>query len=323
MILSEVAWLWIGFNAFVLAMLAIDLGLFHRTAHTVSIKEATISSLVWILLALLFNGILYFWQGPEIALQFLAGYLIEKSLSVDNIFVFVLLFSAFGVPAVYQHRVLFWGVLGALILRGLLIAIGAALLEDFHWIIYLFGAFLIITGMRMVFHKQTEVHPEHNPVLKLVRRIVPVTTNYEDDHFVVRRAGRVLATPLLLVLLAVETTDLVFALDSIPAIFAVTTDPFIVYTSNVFAILGLRSLFFVFANIIQTFYYLRLALAIILSYVGIKMVLADIYPISTMLSLLVIAVVLALAIVASLLRTRYINQQTLRIEREVDPLERK
>ncbi|HEY4034613.1 MAG TPA: TerC family protein [Ktedonobacteraceae bacterium] len=312
MLFSAEVWLWIGFNAFVLAMLAIDLGVFHRTAHTVSLKEAAIWSFVWIVLALLFNGTLYFWQGPETALQFLTGYLIEKSLSIDNIFVFVLLFTTFGVPATYQHHVLFWGVLGALLLRGLLIVIGTALIEDFHWIIYLFGGFLIIAGIRMAFHKETKIHPERNPVLKLVRRIVPVTTGYEGEHFLVRQAGRILATPLLLVLVVVETTDLVFALDSIPAIFAVTTDPFIVYTSNVFAILGLRSLFFVFANIIQNFYYLRLGLSIILSYVGIKMILVDFYPIPTVLSLFVIAAILTLAIVASLIRTRCINQRLLR-----------
>jgi tellurite resistance protein TerC len=221
-----------------------------------------------------------------------------------------LLFTAFGVPATYQYRVLFWGVLGALLLRGLFIAIGAVLLEHFHWIFYLFGTFLILTGVRMAFDKQTEVHPEHNPVLKFVRRILPVTTNYHGDCFIVRQAGRILVTPLFLALLVVEATDLIFALDSIPAIFAVTTDPFIVYTSNVFAILGLRSLFFILANIVQTFYYLRLGLSIILFYVGIKMILTDIYHIPTVLSLLVIAAVLMLAVVASLIRTRRISQQT-------------
>lgn len=310
MLFSVQVWLWIGFNAFVLAMLAIDLGIFHRAAHTISLKEATIWSLIWILLALVFNGMLYLLQGPEIALQFLTGYLIEKSLSIDNIFVFILLFTAFGVPATYQYRVLFWGVLGALLLRGLFIAIGAVLLEHFHWIFYLFGTFLILTGVRMAFDKQTEVHPEHNPVLKFVRRILPVTTNYHGDCFIVRQAGRILVTPLFLALLVVEATDLIFALDSIPAIFAVTTDPFIVYTSNVFAILGLRSLFFILANIVQTFYYLRLGLSIILFYVGIKMILTDIYHIPTVLSLLVIAAVLMLAVVASLIRTRRISQQT-------------
>jgi tellurite resistance protein TerC len=302
--LSGTLWLWIGFNLFVLAMLALDLGIFHRNAHAVSIKEASIWSAVWITLAMGFNAGVYFFSGPEPALQFLAGYLIEKSLSVDNIFVFALLFSYFHVPAAYQHRVLFWGVLGALVMRGLLIVVGAALLDTFHWISYLFGTFLIFTGVRMAFHKEEEVHPERNPLLKLVRRLVPVTHNYERDRFMVRRAGHVLVTPLLLVLLVVETTDLIFALDSIPAIFAVTLDPFIVYTSNVFAILGLRSLYFVFANAMTRFYYLKLGLAVVLSFVGVKMVLADVYHIPIALSLAVIAMVLASAIIASVVRAR-------------------
>jgi tellurite resistance protein TerC len=309
MIVSNSLWLWIGFNIFVLAMLAVDLGVFHRKAHTVSLKEALAWSIVWIMLALVFNAGLYVWRGSEPALQFLTGYLIEKSLSVDNIFVFVLLFTAFGVPGAYQHRVLFWGVLGALVMRGLLIVVGAVLLEDFRWILYLFGVFLIVTGIRMALHKETEVHPERNPVLKLVRRVAPVTNDYEGERFFVRHAGKTLVTPLLMVLLTVETTDLLFAVDSIPAIFAVTGDPFIVYTSNVFAILGLRSLYFVFANIIHQFYYLRLGLAVILSYVGVKMVLTDLYSIPSALSLLVIALVLVLAIIASLLRTRRMSKQ--------------
>ena len=307
--LSGTTWLWIGFNVFVLAMLALDLGVFHRKAHAVSIKEASIWSVVWITLAMAFNAGIYFFSGPEPALQFFTGYLIEKSLSVDNIFVFGLLFTYFNVPAAYQHRVLFWGVLGALVLRGILIVLGTFLLDAFHWIIYLFGAFLIFTGVRMAFHKEAEVHPERNPVLKLVRRIVPVTHGYERDRFMVRRAGQVLVTPLLLVLLVVETTDLIFALDSIPAIFAVTLDPFIVYTSNVFALLGLRSLYFVFANAMAKFYYLKLGLAVVLSFVGVKMVLADIYHIPTTLSLAVIAVVLATAIVASVVRARHLVEE--------------
>ncbi len=297
-------WLWIGFNVFVLAMLSIDLGVFHRKAHTVSLKEASIWSVVWILLALIFNVGIYLFSGPEPALQFFTGYLIEKSLSVDNIFIFVLLFTTLSVPAAYQHRVLFWGILGALVMRGTMIALGAVLLETFHWIIYLFGAFLIFTGVRMAFHNQEEVHPEQNPLLKLVRRIIPVTDGYEYDRFMIRRGGQVLATPLLLALMVVETTDVIFALDSIPAIFAVTQDPFIVYTSNVFAILGLRSLYFVFADMIRKFYYLKPGLAVILSFVGVKMVLADIYHIPTILSLGVIALVLAAAIVASVVRAR-------------------
>jgi tellurite resistance protein TerC len=302
--LSGTIWVWIGFNLFVLAMLALDLGVFHRKAHAVSIKEAAIWSVVWITLAMAFNAGVYFFRGPEPALQFFTGYLIEKSLSVDNIFVFALLFSYFNVPAASQHRVLFWGILGALVMRGLLIVLGASLLDAFHWIIYLFGAFLIFTGIRMAFHKEMELHPERNPLLRLVRRVVPVTNEYERDRFIVRRAGQVLVTPLLLVLLVVETTDLIFAVDSIPAIFAVTRDPFIVYTSNVFAILGLRSLYFVFANVMDKFYYLKLGLAVVLSYVGVKMILTDIYHIPTALSLAVIAVVLAVAVVASIVRAR-------------------
>ena len=311
--LSGNIWLWIGFNIFVLAMLALDLGVFHRKAHTVSITEASIWSIVWITLALTFNAGLYFFNRPEPALQFFTGYLIEKSLSVDNIFVFVLLFTYFAVPAAYQHRVLFWGVLGALLMRGIMIVLGAVLLDMFHWIIYLFGAFLIVTGVRMAFHQEAEVHPERNPLLKLVRLILPVTHDYEHDRFVVRRAGQVLVTPLLLVLLAVETTDVIFALDSIPAIFAVTQNPFLVYTSNVFAILGLRSLYFVFANAMGRFSYLKFGLAVVLSFVGVKMVLADIFHIPTALSLGVIAVVLTVAIVTSIMRARRLAA------RNVDP----
>jgi tellurite resistance protein TerC len=298
---------WIGFIAFVLVMLALDLGVFQRKIHTISLKEALIWSAVWITLAMIFNVGLYFLRGPDPALQFFTGYLIEKSLSVDNIFVFVLLFTYFGVPAAYQRRVLFWGVLGALVMRGLLITVGVVLLEEFHWIIYLFGAFLIFTGIRMGLQKETEVHPDNNPLLKLVRRVVPVTPDYVQAHFLVRRAGRLMVTPLLLVLLAVESADLVFAVDSIPAVFAVTQDPFIVFTSNVFAILGLRSLYFVFANVIDKFHYLRLGLAVILTYVGVKMMLADIYPIPTFLSLTIIALVLTIAIIASVARDRQMS----------------
>jgi tellurite resistance protein TerC len=310
-------WLWVGFNLFVLAMLVLDLGIFHRKAHAVSIREAAIWSAVWVALALLFNAGIYFFSGPEHALQFLTGYLIEKSLSVDNIFVFVLLFSYFSVPAAYQHRVLFWGILGALVMRGILIVLGAMLLENFHWVLYLFGAFLIVTGIRMAFNKDEAVHPERNPVLKLVRRVVPVTANFEGDRFLVRRAGQVLVTPLLLVLLVVETTDLVFALDSIPAIFAVSRDPFIVYTSNVFAILGLRSLYFVFANVMGKFYYLKFGLSVVLSFIGVKMVLADIFHMPIGLSLAVIAFVLATALIASIVRARHLTAMSVKPERQM------
>lgn len=307
-------WLWIGFNLFVLALLALDLGVFHQKAHKVSIREATIWSIVWITLSLLFNvGMYFFWDdiapasdytNSEAALAFLTGYLLEKSLSVDNIFIFVVIFTYFAVPAMYQHRVLFWGILGALIMRGILIVIGAALLKEFHWIIYVFGVFLIFTGARMAIERNEEAHPEKNPVIKLLRRVMPVTENYEGEQFFVRRMGKLMATPLFLVLLVVESTDLIFAVDSIPAIFAVTDDPFIVYTSNVFAILGLRSLYFLLAGVVDKFHYLKLGLSAVLVFVGVKMLLTDIYKLPIGLSLTVIATILAISIVASIQRAR-------------------
>jgi tellurite resistance protein TerC len=306
-------WLWAGFNLFILAMLALDLGVFHRKSHEVSLKEATIWSAVWITLALLFNALIWQFRGPEVGVQFLTGYLIEKSLSVDNIFVIALLFGYFAVPAAYQHRVLFWGILGALVMRAGFILAGAALLDAFHWIIYLFGAFLIITGVKMAVFRNAEIHPENNPLLKLVRRLVPVTPAYREGKFFVRENGKLWATPLLLVLVMVESTDLVFAVDSIPAIFAVTNDPFIVYTSNVFAILGLRSLYFLLAGVMQKFVYLKLGLSAILVFVGVKMVVMDLYKIPSSVSLLVIATLLALSIGASLWKTR--GQDTPPLER--------
>jgi len=293
-------WLWAGFNLFVLALLALDLGVFHRKAHTVSLKEAAAWSAVWVTLALLFNAALWYFRGPEAGTQFLTGYLIEKSLSVDNIFVFALLFGYFAVPPIQQHRVLFWGILGALVLRAGFILAGAALLAAFHWIIYVFGAFLILTGLKMALARDTGLQPEKNPVLRLVRRLVPVTSGYREGHFFVREQGRWWATPLFLVLVLVETTDLVFAVDSIPAIFAVTSDPFLVYTSNVFAILGLRSLYFLLAGAIQTLIYLKLGLSAILVFVGVKMTITDLYKIPSLVSLLVITALLAVAIGASL-----------------------
>lgn len=307
-------WLWVGFNIFVLAMLALDLGVFHRHSHAVSTREALIWSIVWISLSLVFNGVIYlFWDqmaptstytNGEAALAFLTGYLIEKSLSVDNIFVFVLIFSYFAVPAAYQHRVLFWGILGALLMRGILIFLGATLIKEFHWIIYIFGGFLIFTGIRMAMHTDEEIHPEKNPLINLVRRFVPVTRDYVEDRFFVRTGTALAVTPLFLVLLIVESTDLVFAVDSIPAIFAVTTDPFLVYTSNVFAILGLRSLYFLLAGVMDKFHYLKLGLSAVLTFVGVKMVIVDIYKIPVAVSLLVVAGILTVAVVASLLRTR-------------------
>ncbi len=316
--MQESIWLWIGFNLFVLFMLALDLGVFHRNSHVVTTKEAVTWSVVWITLAMVFNTCIYFfwdtlvpnsaYTNSEASLAFFTGYLIEKSLSVDNIFVFILIFTFFAVPAAYQHRVLFWGILGALVMRGILIAVGATLLKEFHWIIYIFGAFLIFTGIRMAFHKNEEVHPENNPLVKLLKRIVPVTDNYEGDKFFIRRAGTLMATPLFVVLLIVESTDLIFAVDSIPAIFAVTKDPFIVYTSNVFAILGLRALYFLLANVVDKFQYLKLGLSAVLTFVGIKMVIVDFYKIPVGVSLTVIACILALSIAASLWKTKMDTQ---------------
>ena len=308
-------WLWVGFNVFVLAMLALDLGVFHRSAHEVSIKEASVWSVVWITLALAFNGLIFlFWNqiqpnspysNSDAGLAFLTGYLIEKSLSIDNIFVFVLIFTSFAVPAAYQHRVLFWGIIGALVMRGAMIGAGAALIKEFHWIIYIFGAFLIFTGVRMAFHKNEEIHPERNPLIRMFRRLMPVTDTYQQDRFFVRSTGVLMATPLFLVLLMIETTDLIFAVDSIPAIFAVTEDPFLVYTSNVFAILGLRSLYFVLAGAVHSFHYLKLGLSVVLSFVGVKMLLTDTaYKIPTGASLGVVVLILGVAVVASLVRSR-------------------
>lgn len=296
--------LWIGFNLFVLLMLALDLGVFHRKAHVVKTKEALLWSAVWIALALLFNLIIYFWQGQKVALEFLTGYLIEKSLSVDNIFVFIMIFAYFGVPALYQHKVLFWGILGALVMRALFIASGVALIERFHWIIYVFGAFLILTGVKMAWQKDKEIHPEKNPVLRLFRRLMPVTDRYHGGAFFVKQTGRYFATPLFVVLLLVESTDLIFAVDSIPAILAITLDPFIVYTSNVFAILGLRSLYFALAGIMPLFHYLNYGLAAILAFVGAKMVLVDFYKIPIGVSLGIVAAILLVSIVVSLVWPR-------------------
>jgi tellurite resistance protein TerC len=291
--------MWVGFNLFVLFMLALDLGVFHRRSHVVGVREALTWTAVWVALALLFNAGVWFWRGPEVALQFLTGYLIEKSLSVDNIFIFILLFTFFAVPRAYQHKILFWGVLGALVMRAALIVAGTALLARFHWVIYLFGGFLVLTGVRMALQREEELHPEDNPVVRLARRLLPVTPEYRGDRFFDRLDGRWAVTPLFLVLLAVEATDLVFAVDSIPAIFAVTTDPFIVYTSNVFAILGLRSLYFALAGVMGKFHYLKLGLAAVLVFVGAKMTLSGVYKVPIGLALGVVAGILAVAVAAS------------------------
>ena len=293
--------LWIAFSVGVLVLLAVDLGLAQRTNRPVTRTEAAVWSVVWIGLALVFNAGIYYTSGSELALEFLAGYLIEKSLSVDNIFVFLLIFSYFSVPLAYQRRVLLWGILGALVMRGIFIAVGATLLHYFHWIIYVFGAFLIFTGVQMLRAGDEQTDPENNPVIRLVRRLLPVTDDYEEQRFFVRRQGKLFATPLLVVLLSVESTDLMFAVDSIPAIFAVTDDVFIVYTSNVFAILGLRALYFLIADVLDLFVYLRYGLGVVLGFVGVKMLLVDTYSIPIGVSLSVIAAVLTVAVTASLL----------------------
>ena len=294
--------LWIGFTLFVLAMLALDLGVFHRKAHEVRVREALAWTAVWISLALLFNLGVYVWFGAQRALEFLSGYLIEKALSVDNIFVFIVVFSAFAVPGKLQHRVLFWGILGALVMRAVFIVLGAALLARFHWVAYGFGAFLVFTGIKLLVQREQEPHPERNPLFRAFRRFVPSVGEYHEGRFSVVQAGKRHATPLLLVLIAIETTDIVFAADSIPAIFAVTKDPFIVYTSNIFAILGLRALYFALAGMMGKFHYLKVGLSVVLMFVGAKMLLADVYEIPILASLAVIVAVLAGSVVASLLR---------------------
>lgn len=297
--MSEQIYIWIGFNLFVVLMLALDLGVFHRTSHEVKMKEALSWSGVWIGLALIFNLVIYFWKGSEAGLQFLTGYLIEKSLSVDNIFVFVLLFSYFSVPAKYQHKVLFWGILGALVMRAIFIFAGTALIDRFHWIIYIFGAFLIFTGFRMAMNHGTKIDPGKNLMVKAFKKLFPVTNDYHGNRFWIREAGKWTATPLFIVLILIEFTDLIFAVDSIPAILAITNDPFIVYTSNVFAILGLRALYFALAGLMHLFTYLHYGLAAILVFVGGKMLLTDIYKIPIGISLGIILLILVVSIVPS------------------------
>ena len=301
MLMSIQVLLWIIFNLFVATMLALDLGVFHRTAHVIHVREALAWCALWVALALLFNLGIFLRLGSEPALEFLTGYLLEYSLSVDNIFVFLMIFAYFRVPYLHQHKVLFWGILGALIMRALFILIGITLIQKFHWVIYIMGGFLVLTGIKMATQKDEDIHPERNPVLRLIRRLVRVTENYEDGRFFVRRGGQLFATPLFIVVLVVETTDVVFAVDSIPAILAITLDPFIVYTSNVFAILGLRALYFALAGIMRLFHYLPYGLSCILVFVGIKMLLVDIYKIPIGIALGTVAGVLALSVIASIL----------------------
>jgi len=297
-------WFWVIFIAFVLAMLALDLGVFHRKIHVVRPKEASIWVSVWVGLAFLFAGGLYLVYGHHVALTFLTGYVIEESLSIDNIFVMVLIFEYFKVPAICQHRVLFYGILGALVMRGLFIGLGTVLLARFHWVIYVFGAMLIVTGIRMALKQDEEFEGDRNPVVRAARKILPLTPEFHGKHFFIVQNGRKLATPLFLVLVLVEVTDLVFAIDSIPAIFGVTRDPFIVFTSNIFAILGLRSLYFLLAAVVDRFYLLKYGIAIILTFVGVKMIGEPWFHIEILASLAVIVGVLGASIAASLIWPR-------------------
>lgn len=293
--------IWAGFLLFVLLMLALDLGVFHRKSHEVKIREALIWSGVWISLALIFNVGIYFLMGKEKAIEFLTGYVIEKSLSVDNLFVFIMVFSYFNVDTRYQHKVLFWGILGALVMRAIFIFAGVALIQQFHWIIYVFGAFLIFTGIKMLVQKEEKIEPEKNPLVRLFKRFFPVTDSMHGDRFFVKINAKTVATPLFIVLLIIEFTDLIFAVDSIPAILAISTDTFIIFTSNVFAILGLRALYFALAGIAKLFYYLKYGLSAILVFVGVKMVIAGFFKIPVMYSLLVIVSILILSVLASVI----------------------
>ncbi len=305
--------LWTGFSVFVLAMLALDLGVFNRHEHEIRMREAAAWSAVWIGLALLFGAGVWWIEGSEKGLQYLTGWLVEKSLSVDNLFVFLAIFTYFAVPKKLQHTALFWGVLGALIMRAIFIFVGGALLHAFEWIMYIFGAFLVVTGVKLMFQEE-EVHPEKNPVLRLFRRIFPSTTDYVGKHFFVRGADRIVrATPLFFVLVVVEVSDVMFAVDSIPAVFAITTDTFIVYTSNVFAILGLRALYFLLAGSLGRFHYLRYGLSLVLAFVGVKMLIVDWVKVPIGISLGVIAGLLTLSIVVSLLATRRANGKASRL----------
>lgn len=293
-------WAWMAFLGAVFVMLMMDLGIFHRKAHVLSLKEATLWSIFWVVVSVLFNILILFWLGEEKALEFLTGYLLEKSLSADNIFVFAVLFSYFAVPAEYRHRVLFWGVVGAIVFRLTFILAGTALLKKFHWVVYVFGIIVIISGIKLLMRKEEKIVPERNPVLRLARRLLPITPTYHGQRFFVVHDGKVFATPLMLVLLVIESTDIVFAIDSIPAIFAITRDPFIVFTSNVCAILGLRALYFLLEGMIRLFRYLDEGLAVILVFIGVKMLLSEFYEIPVWVALGFVAVVLAIAITLSL-----------------------
>ncbi|HEY0636956.1 MAG TPA: TerC family protein [Pseudonocardiaceae bacterium] len=301
--MSVPLWAWAGVLAVILAMLAVDL-FAHRDSHVVGVREAATWSAIWITLGLAFGGLVWWAWGGEPAGQYYAGYLIEKSLAVDNVFVFAIIFSYFAVPREYQHRVLFYGVLGALVFRAVLIAAGSVLIASFAWILYVFGAFLVLTGVRMALHRNQAMDPARSLTLRVFRRLVPATETYHGRRFLVRVGGRWMATPLLAVLVLVEMTDIVFAVDSIPAIFAVTREPFLVFASNAFAILGLRAMYFLLADLMHRFVYLKAGLALVLIWVGVKMLLLDVHKIPTGVALLVVAVILTVAVAASWLRTR-------------------
>ena len=303
----DTVWMWVGFNLFVLVLLALDLGILHRKDHAVGIREALLLSLGYFLLALAFGAGVFRFLGADAGYQFFTGYLIEKSLSVDNIFVFVLIFSFFAVPTQYQHRVLFWGILGALMMRAIMILIGAAVIQAFHWVIYLFGAFLVFTGIKMLITINAKPDLQNNRLVLMLRRRFRITDDFEGNRFFVRRDGLLYMTPLMLVLILVEVTDLVFAVDSIPAIFAITTDPFIVYTSNVFAILGLRALYFALAGIIHRFHYLKYGLSLVLMVVGAKMLLNAWFGekvIPTEVALLITGILIGGSMLISMIKTR-------------------
>lgn len=305
LIFGHPLWIWVAFNSLIIIMLIVDLRVFHRKAHEVRMSEALMWSGVWTVLAFVFNAGIYYWMGSTAAMQFLTGYLIERSLSFDNLFVFLLILTYYKVPSRYQHRVLFYGILGALIMRSTMIAVGVTLIEQFHWVLYVFGAFLVYAGAKMAVQKEEiEVDPERNIGVRLVKRFMPLSARFHEGAFFVREGRKRKATLLFLVLIMLETTDLVFAVDSIPAIFAITTDPFIVYTSNIFAILGLRALYFALKGLMDLFHYLKIGLSVILVLIGLKMLVAELVPIPTWISLVAVVVILAVSVAASLMHPR-------------------
>ncbi|HNC30309.1 MAG TPA: TerC family protein [Cyclobacteriaceae bacterium] len=299
--MSESFVLWGSFSLLVIIMLSLDMGVFHRKSHVVSVREALIWTAVWITLAMIFNLFVYAYYDKAKALEFFTAYVIEKSLSIDNIFVMIMIFSYFSVPSAYQHKVLFWGIFGALVMRLIFIFAGIELIHKFHWLIYVFGGFLVVTGIRMVFGNDKPMDPSRNPLVRMVRRLFPVTDSFEGDRFFIKRDNRIWATPLFIVVILIEGTDLIFAVDSVPAIIAISEDPFIVYTSNVFAILGLRSLHFALAGVEKYFEYLKYGLAVILIFVGIKMCIMDFYKIPVEISLVVISFLLVISMIASVI----------------------